>query len=100
MSIKSGNTADTCKATIALDGQTVIIDIKDETILQSLIDDGYDPPFSCRSGVCTTCMAKLTKGTVEMEDNYGLDEDEVADGFILTCQSRPTSEEIELTYDL
>jgi len=88
------------KASIKLDGEQVEIEIKDQTILQTLIDEGYDPPFSCTSGVCTTCMAKLTKGKVDMEVNYGLDEDEVAEGYILTCQSHPTTEEIELTYDV
>jgi len=88
------------RASIKLDGEQVEIEIKDQTILQTLIDEGYDPPFSCTSGVCTTCMAKLTKGKVDMEVNYGLDEDEVAEGYILTCQSHPTTEEIELTYDV
>ena len=88
------------KASIKLDGEQVEIEIKDQTILQTLIDEGYDPPFSCTSGVCTTCMAKLTKGKVDMEVNYGLDEDEVAEGYILTCQSHPTTEEVELTYDV
>ncbi|NND05926.1 MAG: 2Fe-2S iron-sulfur cluster binding domain-containing protein [Saprospiraceae bacterium] len=88
------------KASIKLDGEQVEIEIKDQTILQTLIDEGYDPPFSCTSGVCTTCMAKLTKGKVDMEVNYGLDEDEVAEGYILTCQSHPTTEEVELSYDV
>ena len=94
------STPQKCSATITLDGEDVVLDIEKETILQTLIDAGYDPPFSCTSGVCTTCMAKLTKGNVEMDVNYGLDEDEVAKGYILTCQSRPTSDEIALTYDL
>ena len=89
-----------CKARIKLDGETFNIDIADETVLQTLIDEGYDPPYSCTSGVCTTCMAKLTRGKVEMEVNYGLSEDEVEEGYILTCQSRPTTDEIELTYDI
>ena len=88
------------RAKVHLDGETVEIDVKEQSILQTLIDAGYDPPFSCTSGVCTTCMAKLKSGSVEMEVNYGLDEDEVAAGFILTCQSHPTSDEIELTYDV
>ena len=89
-----------CQATIQLDGESIDIEIKEQTVLQTLIDAGYDPPFSCTSGVCTTCMAKLTKGKVEMEANYGLDEGEVAEGYILTCQSHPKSDEIELTYDV
>jgi ring-1,2-phenylacetyl-CoA epoxidase subunit PaaE len=92
--------AQICKATITLDGNHIEIDIKEESILQTLLDAGYDPPFSCTSGVCTTCMARLTKGSVEMDVNYGLDEGEVAEGYILTCQSHPTSDEIEVTYDI
>ncbi len=88
------------KATVHLDGETVEIEVRDQSILQTLIDGGYDPPFSCTSGVCTTCMAKLRSGKVEMEVNYGLDEDEVAEGYILTCQSHPTTDEVELTYDV
>lgn len=91
--------ANPCKAKIILDGNHIDLEITDKTILESLIDAGYDPPYSCTSGVCTTCMAKLNKGTVEMEVNYGLGEDDIADGFILTCQSHPTSDEIEVNYD-
>ena len=88
------------KGLVHLDGEDIEIEIHDQTVLQTLIDAGYDPPFSCTSGVCTTCMAKLLEGQVEMDENYGLDEDEVAAGFILTCQSRPTSEVIKLTYQV
>ncbi len=87
------------KAKITLDGNYIELEIHDQTILQTLIDAGYDPPFSCTSGVCTTCMAKLTRGAVEMEVNYGLHEDDVKKGFILTCQSHPTTEAIEVNYD-
>ena len=85
---------------VHLDGEDVVLEVKDNTILQTLIDEGYDPPFSCTSGVCTTCMAKLNKGSVEMDENYGLTEEEVEEGYILTCQSRPTSKEVEITYEI
>ncbi len=88
-----------CDAKITLDGDTIDLKVEDQSILQTLIDAGYDPPFSCTAGVCTTCMAKLIKGEVNMEENYGLDEAEISQGFILTCQSHPKTEEIELTYD-
>ncbi len=58
-----------------------------------------DAPFSCRSGVCSTCQAILREGDVEMAVNYGLTDDEVARGYVLTCQSRPTSREIVVDYD-
>ncbi|MDH3650760.1 MAG: 2Fe-2S iron-sulfur cluster-binding protein, partial [Saprospiraceae bacterium] len=96
---KSRNSG-TTQAIITLDGTTIQLDMKDRTILDTLIDAGYDPPFSCTSGVCTTCMAKLLLGEVEMEVNYGLDEDEISEGFILTCQSHPKSDTIKLTYDI
>ena len=58
-----------------------------------------DAPFSCRSGVCSTCQAIVREGNVEMAINYGLTDDEVARGYVLTCQSRPTSPEIVVDYD-
>lgn len=91
--------ANPCKAKITLDGNQIDLEITDKTVLESLLDAGYDPPHSCTSGVCTTCMAKLIRGKVEMEVNYGLGEDDVEEGFILTCQSHPTTDEIEVDYD-
>jgi ring-1,2-phenylacetyl-CoA epoxidase subunit PaaE len=57
-------------------------------------------PYSCKSGVCTTCKAKLLKGKVDMDVNYGLEPEEVADGFILTCQSHPETEEVIVDFDV
>lgn len=70
------------------------------TILDTLIRDKYDPPYSCTSGACATCMAKVTKGKVRMDACYALDDDEVRDGYVLTCQAHPDSPEVELTYDM
>lgn len=58
-----------------------------------------DAPFSCRSGVCSTCQAVIRDGEVEMAVNYGLSDDEVARGYVLTCQSTPTTPEIDVDYD-
>lgn len=58
-----------------------------------------DAPFSCRSGVCSTCQAVIRDGDVEMEVNYGLTPDETARGYILTCQSHPTTPHIDIDYD-
>ena len=60
---------------------------------------GMELPYSCRAGVCSTCRAKITRGTAEMATNYALEPWEVQAGFILCCQARPTSGELELTYD-
>lgn len=72
---------------------------EDKTILDTLIDNGIDAPYSCTSGACSTCMAKVLKGTVEMEMCYALDDDEIKDGYILTCQAHPTSKDVEVDFD-
>ena len=60
---------------------------------------GLDLPFSCRAGVCSTCRAKLVSGTAEMEHNVALEDWEVEAGYMLCCQARPTSPELEISYD-
>lgn len=75
------------------------LDQSGDVILQAVLDKGKDAPFSCRGGICTTCKAKLTSGTVEMDQQFALTDGEIAEGFILTCQSHPTSDAVELTYD-
>ncbi|MBT6439003.1 MAG: 2Fe-2S iron-sulfur cluster binding domain-containing protein [Flavobacteriales bacterium] len=89
------------KVTIKLDGTetTVDLDQNGDVILEAGLTAGLDVPFSCQGGICTTCMAKLDSGTVSMDSNFALSEKEIADGFILTCQSHPTSDEVIVNYD-
>lgn len=70
------------------------------TILDVLVKGKYDPPYSCTAGACSTCMAKLLSGKVNMEVCYALDDEEVKAGYVLTCQSHPETEVVELTYDM
>ncbi len=89
-----------CEATIILDGDEFIIPISpNQNILEAVLNAGYDAPYACQGGSCCTCRAKLTNGTADMVVNYALLEEEVQQGFILTCQAIPTSSQITVNYD-
>lgn len=70
-----------------------------ETILEGAERIGIDPPFSCHSGVCTTCKAKVISGEVEMENNFGLGQDEIDEGYVLTCIGRPSCAGVKVSWD-
>lgn len=81
-------------------GETRSISIQPgETILMAAMRAQMDPPFSCQAGACSTCRAKLLVGKVEMDNNDVLGDDELAEGYILTCQSHPLTREIVVDYD-
>ena len=69
------------------------------SILETVLDGGVDVPYLCTGGICGTCRATVTAGTVHMQQNYALSPDEVERGSILTCQSRPTSPSVAVDYD-
>ncbi len=69
------------------------------SLLDAALMEGVDLPFACKGGVCCTCRAKLTEGQVEMDLNYALEADEMAAGFILTCQSHPRTERVVVDFD-
>jgi ring-1,2-phenylacetyl-CoA epoxidase subunit PaaE len=87
--------------TVELDGRRAKVgfDAEKGNILDSVRAAGLPAPFACKGGVCATCRAKVIEGSVEMKANYGLTPEEVADGYVLTCQSVPTSETLVLSYD-
>jgi ferredoxin-NADP reductase len=70
-----------------------------ETLLQSARRAGLAPPFSCEAGNCATCMARVTEGEAKMRVNNALDEDEVADGWVLTCQGEPVTPHVTVVYE-
>ena len=84
---------------VHLRGQTIEASVTDKTILDTLLDMGIDAPYSCHSGACATCMAKIIEGEAEMDACFALSDKEVKSGFILTCQSHPLSSTMEITYD-
>jgi ring-1,2-phenylacetyl-CoA epoxidase subunit PaaE len=69
------------------------------TLLDAAMRAGADLPFSCKGGVCSTCKAKILEGEVTMEVNYGLEPDEVAAGYVLTCQAHPKSNRVVVSFD-
>ncbi|MEM8528448.1 MAG: ferredoxin--NADP reductase [Bacteroidota bacterium] len=84
-----------------LNGEMVEVQVPEgKTILDALIKEGYDPPYSCTSGACSTCLAKTINGTVKMDVYYAIDDEEVAEGFILACQAHPTTSEVEVTFEV
>jgi ferredoxin-NADP reductase len=94
-----GETVAPAQITIELDGKTgTTTHHPGATILQTARQLGMTPPFSCEAGNCATCMAKLIKGEVKMNVNDALFEDEVASGWILTCQSVPTTPTVHVIY--
>lgn len=84
---------------IILDGGVYKITVPpDIGILDAAINADLDPPFSCKSGICTTCRAKLYSGKVKMDEREGLSDAEIEEGYILTCQSHPLTDDVELEY--
>lgn len=88
------------KAVIILNGKETEIEVpKGTTILEAAKEQDLDPPYACQIGVCTTCRAKLLEGKVEMDEREGLSDDEINKGYILTCQSHPTTPKVKLIYE-
>lgn len=98
---KPKRTDGVAKVQVQLDGRVFSFNLpyNGQPILDASMQTGADLPFSCKGGVCCTCRAKLVKGEVDMDINYALEPWEVEQGFILTCQSHPKSEEIFVDFD-
>ncbi len=93
--------ATTARIAIVRDGVTreIAFQSSDESLLAAASRAGLDVPYSCRSGVCATCRAKLLEGQVRMDRNFALEGDDLAAGFVLTCQAHPLSDRVVLSFD-
>lgn len=69
------------------------------SLLEAALENRMDAPFACKAGVCSSCRAKVLEGEVEMESNNALEDYEVEQGYVLTCQSYPLSDRIVVSYD-
>lgn len=89
------------KVNIILDGRELIVEVskQDDSILDAALRAGADLPYACKGGVCATCKCKVLEGEVEMAINYSLEEDEIERGYVLSCQARPTTSNVRLSFD-
>jgi ring-1,2-phenylacetyl-CoA epoxidase subunit PaaE len=95
-----GRTEGEVALTVVLDGKPHQLRMnKDEHVLDVALSAGLDLPWSCRGGVCCTCRAKVMEGSVEMSKNFTLEPWETEKGFVLSCQAKPTSDSLVLSYD-
>ena len=89
------------KVTVKLDATSLQIDLgyHGDTILDAALQNGADLPYACKGGVCATCKCKVLEGEVEMDINYSLEPDEIAAGFVLSCQAHPRSANVVVDFD-
>jgi len=107
--VQKENDSSSDEDSIVLDAEVMVIidgeeheftlNSKGDSILDAAMDAGADVPFSCKGAVCCTCRAKLVEGKARMALNYSLTDKEVEEGYILTCQSHPTTEKVVVDYD-
>ncbi len=88
--------------TVIMDGEETTFQLSSagKAVLDAAMDAGVDVPFSCKGAVCCTCKAKVLEGKIQMSKNYALTDKEVAEGYVLTCQSHPLTEKVVVDYDV
>jgi ring-1,2-phenylacetyl-CoA epoxidase subunit PaaE len=99
--VQSTKDGSTCEVTVIEGGKSLTFDLElgSNNVLDAALDNDADLPFACKGGVCATCRAKVREGEVEMLLSYGLEQDEIDDGYVLTCQSFPKGEKLVIDYD-
>lgn len=101
LAAKAEKRATACHATAIIDGVPREFEIteKDQTFVDAALAAGVSAPYSCKAGVCSTCRGKVLEGEGDMIANYALEDYEVEAGYVLTCQYRPTSEKVVISYE-
>ena len=86
--------------TVAIDGKSPELAMRtDQHVLDVALNAGIELPSSCKAGVCCTCRAKVLDGEVTMDKNFTLEAEEMAQGFVLSCQARPMTDKLTVSYD-
>lgn len=95
------DSGEACEATVTLDGATRTFRMpkSGESLLDAALSNSLDAPYACKAGVCSTCRAKVLEGEVEMMTNHALEDYEVNQGYVLTCQCYPLSDRVVVSYD-
>lgn len=102
ISTKKESETNKSQITITVDGRQTELELaidSEESILDAAIKKGADLPYACKGGMCCTCKAKLVEGEVSMDVHWGLEEEEIEKGFILTCQSHPKTTKVVIDFD-
>lgn len=88
------------QVTVILDDEEVTFEMnRRERVLDAIMDEGMDPPYSCQGGICSSCMAQVEEGETTMANNQILTDSEVKSGLVLTCQAHPTTPTLRVNYD-
>ena len=100
-SASTGDQGASCEATVTLDGATRTFRMpkQGESLLDAALENSMDAPYACKAGVCSTCRAKVLEGEVEMVTNHALEDYEVRQGYVLTCQCYPLTDKIVVSFD-
>lgn len=100
--VQDSKDGSSCAVTIIEGGKTVNFDLEmgSNNILDAALQNNADLPYACKGGVCATCKARVLEGEVEMLLSYGLEQDEIDDGYVLTCQAFPMSKHVKIDYDI
>ncbi len=90
-----------CRVVVKADGRETTLDLSPdgENILDAALEAGVDLPYACKGGACATCKARVISGEVEMDVRHALEDEEVDNGYVLTCQAHPVSDEVYIDFD-
>jgi len=98
----AGNTGTVTQARVKIrlygENYEIVMDPQ-QTILEAALDNELDPPYSCQIGICGTCRARLIEGSVRMDEREALTDEEIEEGYILTCQAHPETSVVVIDYD-